>query len=362
VNRSTLPALLTGTAILGIALVISARPEDVSHPAPTAEALPRAVRTDVVTLTDAGRTVRLAGVTRAADRASLAFTLPARVASRPVDVGDRVVAGQLVARLDDREYRLAEASAAASLAELDVRLEQARRDRDRAARLVAARAGTLEELEQLEAAATALQAARSAAAVRLDESRRRLGETRLEAPFDGTVTEVGLEPGEWASPGRMVVALSGTGPVELRVEAPESVRGSIVRGATVAVELPLVGGRSGGRVASVAAAATGAGGLFPVVVELDPGPDVVAGLAAEVTLPLDAPPRLSVPLAAVLDRGSSRPAVLRVAGGRVERVEVVPDQVIGDRVALRPSALSEGDRVAVAGHTSLVDGDAVEVF
>ncbi len=361
-NRSTLPALLTGAAILGIAVAISARPDDVPDPAPTDGALPRTVRTDAVTLTDAGRTIRLAGVTRATDRASLAFTLPARLVERPLDVGDRVAAGQLVARLDDREYRLAEASAAASLAELDVRLGQARRDRDRTARLVAAKAATLEELEQLEAAATALQAARNAAAVRLDESRRRLGETRLEAPFDGTVTEVGLEPGEWASPGQMVVALSGSGPVEVRVEAPESVRGSIVRGAPVTVDLPLVGGRTGGRVASVAAAATGAGGLFPVVVVLDPGPDVLAGIAAEVTLPLDAPPRLSVPLAAVLDRGSSRPSVLRVAGGRVERVEVLPDEVIGDRVALRSSALAEGDRVAVAGHTSLVDGDAVEVL
>lgn len=107
-----------------------------------------------------------------------------------------VRAGQIMARLDDREFRLADRTAAAAVSELEVRLAQARRDRTRVAGLVAAKAATTEELEQVGAASDALEAAHEAAVARRDESRRLLTEAVLTAPFDGTVTAVHREPGE----------------------------------------------------------------------------------------------------------------------------------------------------------------------
>jgi multidrug efflux pump subunit AcrA (membrane-fusion protein) len=63
----------------------------------------------------------------------------------------------------------------------------------------------------------------------------------------------------------------------------------------------------------------------------------------------------------VLNPGSSRPAVFRVSDGRAERVFVEIGDVVGDRIVV-DGALSAGDLIAVAGHTALAEGDAVEVF
>lgn len=357
-----LPTLVIGSATLGLAVALAAWPDAPEPEGDRVAAPARAVRVAPVEAGDGTRPVRLPGVTRAVRRAELAFTVPARVATRPVDVGDAVRAGQTLATLDDREYRLAERTAAAALAELDVRLAQAERDADRVRRLVEARAATTEEREQVEAATSSLAAARDAAAARHDETRRLLDEARLIAPFAGTVTAVHVEPGEWASPGRPVVELAGSTAVEVRIEVPESVRPRIAPDSRVDVDLPMLGLSATGIVASVADAAAGPGGLFPVVVALDPAPGIVAGLTAEVVLTLSSTPHLTVPLAAVLDSGSDRPSIFRIDAGRAERIEVVPGRVLGDRIEVRAADLSAGDRVAVVGHTALADGDAVEVF
>ena len=356
-NRST---LIVGLSVLAVAAALSARPDGAASGAGPRTVRARVVRVAPVEIGAAEREVRLPGVTRAARRATVSFTVPARIARRPVEVGDRVRKGQVLAVLDDREFRNAELAARAAVAELGARREQARRDLERNERLAAARAATGEELEQTRAAAAAHEAGHAAATVRLEESRRLLREGVLTAPFDATVTAVHLEPGEWAGPGAPVVELSGSGAVEVEVEAPETVRARIATGSPVTVELPFLGAATTGRVTAVAGAASGPGGLFPVVVALDPAPGVIAGLAADVVLTLEAQPELTVPLGAVIDPGSARPSVFRIADGVARRVPVQPGRVVGDRLAVRAELFAD-DLVAVSGHTSLADHDSVEV-
>lgn len=351
---------VAGTGFLAGALVMTAG-SDTPSPEVGAERAPRRVELAAVEDAAASRSIRLAGVTRAVERAQLSFSIPARLATRGVEIGDRVRASQLLASLDGREYRLAEQAAAASLAELEVRLEQARREEVRTRTLAALEAATAEELEQRIAAVSALAAAADAAAARLAETRRLIAESTLEAPFAGTVTAVHLEPGEWVAPGRPVVELAGNGAVEVSVEVPESSWARIAVGQPVSVDLPFVGLELEGRITSIASVSMGPGGLFPTEVQIEPRPGLAAGLAAVVVLPLAAESALTVPLKAVLNPGSSSPSVFRIVDGRAERVAVRPGQLLGDRIVVE-GTLAAGDRVAVAGHTALADGDAVEVF
>ena len=357
-NRSQLATILTGSAILATAVGLAAWPD------PSAEnSKVRAVSTVTVVqvrTTSEARLLRLSGVTRAADRARLSFAVPARLATRPVEVGDAVRPGQVLGTLDDREYRLAERAATAALAELEVRLTQARRDLERVERLVANEAATDEELERMLASVGALEAAHDAAAARLAETSRLTQEGVLHAPFAGTVTAVHLEPGEWVSPGAPVVEIAGSGAVEVVVEAPEAVRSGLVEGAEVTVDLPFQERKVRGTVTAIAAAAAGPGHLFPVEVTLDRSESVAAGLTAEVVFSLKSKPELVVPLEAVLNPGSSRPAVFRVADGRVSLVPVRLGRVTGDGITVQ-AELTDGDRVAVSGHTAIADGDTVEV-
>ena len=159
------------------------------------------------------------------------------------------------------------ATARASLAELAARRAQSERDHARAEQLVAAKAATREELEQTAAAVDAIEAAEEAAGARLTEAKRRLDETNLKAPFDGTVTDVHFEPGEYARAGTPVVTLSGDGEVEVEIEVPEAVIPHIEAGDEVDLSLPIPRASDviAGTVKSVGRTAAGPGRLFPVV-------------------------------------------------------------------------------------------------
>lgn len=353
---------MIGALVLSVAVVIGAMPAETEDSAVKREGNTRIVQVDTVERTPSSREVRLPGVTRSAERASLAFAVSGRLASRPVEVGDRVREGQVLARLDDTEYALANRSAEAVLGELDVRLDQARRDEARVEQLAGAQAATAEELEKTQAGTATLVAAREAAAARAEDTRRLLAETTLRAPFDATVTRVMIEPEEWASAGKTVLELSGSSAVEVRVEVPESVWSRIAPGSGVRVDFPMSGTSAQGTVESVSNAAAGAGSLFPVIVAVEAGNGVVVpGMTAEVVIPLATRDELTVPLAAVLDSGSSSPSVFVVEGDIARRVAVRPGGLIGERLTVSADTLEEGAWVAVVGHTALVNGDKVEV-
>jgi RND family efflux transporter MFP subunit len=346
-----------GISLLGAALVLAAWPSS-QESAPGIEI--RVVTVAPVTLVETGRTLRLPGVTRAAQRANLSFTVPARLVTRPVEVGDQVRSGQVLAKLDDRQLRHAVRAAESAAAELDVRLAQAGRDQARVQQLVAVQAATAEELEKVTALAAALTAARDAAQAELQDARRMLDETWLRAPYAGTVATVLSEPGEWVSPGRPVIELVGNGPVELEVEVPESVVAGLAVGRPVQVELPFADRKVSGRLQSVGRVTNGPGRLFPVVVGLSEETNVAAGMTAELMLEVHAAAEIAVPLQAVLNPGSTSPSLFRARNGRAEQIPVELGRLHGNLVVVR-CQLEPGDYVVVTGHTALSDGDSVEV-
>lgn len=310
------------------------------------------------------REVRFAGVIRAADRADLSFPLGARLAARPVEVGDRVGAGQVVARLDAREMSNAVDAAVAAVEEVAANRRGVDKDLEREESLFAVEAATREQVDRARERAVALAAAADAARSRLREARRLQTEASLVAPFAGTVTRVAAEPGEFVRPGQTIVTLSGRGALEVEVGLPESMAAELAVGAEVEVELPLAGGRVlAARVERVGRASEVGGGLFPAVVALDPGDDLLPGMTAEVIFRVGGQSSglLAVPLAAVLNPGGRRPEVFRLDGDRVTRTAVEVEALVGERVAVRGD-LEPGAEVVVTGHTSLLDGDRVEVI
>lgn len=367
--------ILAGAGLLAFALALSmaaAGPlADGDAPArrPAADAAqPRLVETGGVTPSTTASTVGFAGTVRAVRRGALSFTVGGRLAERPVSVGQRVSAGAVLARLDRDELRHAVDAAEAAAAESAARAAQARRDLERVRRLTAAKAATAEELEQARSAAEVAAATAGNAAARLDEARRRLAEGVLSAPWDGTVTEVLMEPGEYAEAGAPVVRLSGDGALEVEVQLPESLLAAVSVGQEVAVEPTFGAAPRSGRVSSVGHAAAGPGHLYPVLVELPQtaqGSGLLPGAGAEVRFRRAPRGELSVPLAAVLNPGGSGAAVFAVRDGRAVRVPVRVGALDGARVAVLPTGgedggrLRSGERVVVAGHTGLIDGDPV---
>jgi len=350
---------LIGLSFLGTALAFGFWPERREMAISESENTLVQVETVASELTQ--REIRFSGITRAKKHAVLSFSVPARMVERPVEAGDHVAKGQVIARLDVREFDNAVDRSRAVVTELRVRLAQAGRDRQRLKRLIKDGAVATKDFERATAAADALQAALKAAEARLREARRIRSEADLKPPFGGTITAVRLEPGEWAEPGRPVVELSGDSQFELEVEVPETVIGLLDEGERVDVLLPLVGRKKlQGRVDSLARAALSSGRLFPLVVALDPAEGLTAGLTAELILTIRTEPKLLVPLSAVVNPGTSQPSLFVVENNRAHKVAVELGSFNGDRVAVSGN-LSAGDRVVVSGHTTLSDGKSVEV-
>lgn len=299
--------------------------------------------------------------TRPAEQARVAFAQPGRMVHRDVEVGDAVAEGDELAVLDLEPYRLQVAAAGARIDEIDAQAEQLERERERAARLLAADFGTAQQLEQIDAQAQALAAGRAAANAQRREASRRQRDATLRAPWSGVVAEVYAEPGEVVAAGQPILLLADPDAVEVEVEVPEAIYARLDVGMPVRVTLPLSGQRVvPGTIAQRGDIAPGVGRLFPVVVRVD-DPEVVAGMAAEVHIDVPAPRGVRVPMAAVVDASGVAPTVFVVDGDVVQRVGVRVVDVALDGAVVELGAVEPGAQLVVAGHVGLADGARVEV-
>lgn len=347
-------ALLTG----GIYLTIQP-PADADADVVVVHETPR-VRVDRASSAPDHRELTVYGVTRAADRTVLAFAVPGRMLERHVEVGDTVTAGDLVAVVDEAPMRNEQRAASAAIDDLQARLDQVERERQRVQDLIAADLGTGQALDSLDADARSLEAGLDAARARLSEARRLRGETELRAPFDGVVTDVLVEPGQVVAAGTPVLVVTGASGAEVEVGVPETAVARIRVGAQVAVRFPLTGSTSLTGTVTHIARASGPGRLFPVTVALPPDADTMPGVTAEVDLRLPEPAGVAVPVGAVVDPTGAGAAVFAVHEGTARRVPVHIRRITGD-LAVVDGELVPGTEVVVAGMGGITDGDAVEV-
>jgi RND family efflux transporter MFP subunit len=359
--------VLGAAALLGVGGLAGARFLPVSHAKPPQEPVafstgPRAVRVQAVTADQSALEVRMRAPVRAREQATLAFVVSGRVVQRAVDVGQRVKKGAILAQLDLAPFQLALQAEQGRYAQLEAELAQLGRDTERSQQLFDADVIAREEFERFTAQHASKQAAFAAEESLLADARRRLEESRLRAPFSGTVTRIFIDRGEYAQTGQAVLSLSATSDLEVEVEVPARLLGTVHVDAGVDVWIPEMGDHHfQGKVRFVGRASSGSGQLFPVVVGLPQEAETPPGALAEVTFSGDAGGCLTVPLSAVLDPSGESPFVYRVRDGKAEEVPVDVVRFSPKGVAVR-SKLKVKDLVVVDGLPHLLDGDEVKVI
>lgn len=352
------PASRYATLVLSFLAVACGDPPGADD-APVAQAHP--VEVAEIAAIDTDRSFALTGVTRAADRAQLAFQVSGRLTERAVSIGDEVAKGDLIARLAQPELQPAAQAARARAEQLASELAQAERDLARVRDLFERDAATRQELESAQSQRDSLAAAKRRAHAEAERAERLLGETRLTAPVAGTVAQVHFQAGEFVPAGQTVVELAGGGALEVEIGLPETLLAEVAVGDEAHLDLPLLGGEVTGRVTELASASPGPGRLFPAVITLDSGPALRPGVTVAWHLRSTGGSRLSVPVAAIASTGGrSQPKVFRVENGTVRAVPVALGVVVGERVVVS-GELAAGDRVVTLGLDGLVDGRAVEV-
>jgi RND family efflux transporter MFP subunit len=292
-----------------LAGLIAATVTGCDKPAPPTSQV-RPVRTVTVERGAEGETVSLTGHIRAKDQVNLAFRLDGRVIERPVNVGDVLKAGKVVAKLDPQIQQNGLNSAQAELASAEAVLTQARLTFGRQQQLVkdgwTSRANFDEARQKLETTQGQVDAAQA----QLRTAQEQLSYTVLSADAPGAVTAKGAEPGEVVHAGQMIVQLARQGGRDAVFDVPEVFMRTGPRDPLVQIALtndPTV--RATGRVREVSPQADSATRTWQVKVGIiDPPQGMQLGSTVTGSIKLSAPPGVEIP-ASALTEANGNPAV-----------------------------------------------------
>ena len=189
------------------------------EPAPTPAPI-RPVLTTIVETRGIGESITLTGHIRAQDEVSLAFRIDGKLIERFANVGDRVVAGQLVAKLDPQNelnaLRTAQADLVAAQAVLTQTQGTEARQRDLLQKGITTRSQYEQAMQQLETARSQVDSAEA----RLHTATDRRSYTELHADAPGAVIARGAEPGEVVRAGQMILQVAREGAKDAIFDVP----------------------------------------------------------------------------------------------------------------------------------------------
>ncbi len=328
---------------------------------PISEARP--VRAVAVHQGAEGEIISLTGQVRAKDEAALAFRLDGRMIERSVHVGDRLAAGQVVARLDPQIQENALRSAEANLASMEAVLTQARLTFARQQELLRDGWTTRANFDEVQQKLLTAQAQVDSAEAQVRTAREQQNYTVLSADAAGAVTAVGAEPGEVVHAGQMVVQLAREGGRDAVFDVPEQLLRNGPRDPMVEIALGNDAQvKATGRVREIAPQADSATRTFQIKVGItDPPGPMRLGATVVGRLRLSAPPGFKVP-ASALTETDGRPAVwivdpksktVSLRGVEVARYDQA-DVVIS-------KGLNTGEFVVTAGVQTLHPGQKVRL-
>jgi RND family efflux transporter MFP subunit len=304
--------------------------------------------------------LRLPAALRSARRARPAFLHSGYLAERPVELGRQVAAGDLLATLHNPSLQPGVQAAEAAVREAREQLAQLDRETLRLAELRERRVVAEDELERTRSRRDAAREALGSAEARLGEARDQLAESRLRAPFAGVIMDVHVEPGDFVAAGQPVLELADPGRLELRLEMPAARAETLLIGTPITVQRSADGRAAQGVVREIGGALPGRS--RPVIVELQPTPGWLPGESVYALLEGAGERALFVPLAAIVNPGTSINRVFRInARQQVEAVQIELGTLADGWVAIQ-GPLEAGDRVVIAGQSMLLEGEAVRVL
>jgi RND family efflux transporter MFP subunit len=297
------------------------------------------------------------GVVRARYETDLGFRIAGKIVTRFVNVGDRVRAGDLVARLDPQDLRLQVESAEAELAAATSNLAQAAADLERYTSLRARGYASVAEFDRKKAANDEAEGRLKRARRSLDLARNQLGYAELKADTDGVITAALAEPGQVVAVGQAVARVAQSGEKEAVIALPETWLGEVEQ-STAKVQLWSDRSRTfPARLRELSPQADPATRTYAARFTIGEANESVAfGMTATVTLTHKADaPVAKLPLSAILNRGTG-PSVYVVdeSGGLVLRPVTVGS--FNEDAALVTSGLTDGEKVVTLGVQKLEAG------
>lgn len=354
-SQSIPPALYLAIILMGL---VGCTRDD---PAPSPDI--RTVRAERVGATNAKSETTYAGEVRPRYESDLAFRVGGRITARRVEVGSRVVAGQVIATLDPQDYALAASAAHSQLIAARAEAQLAQQDLKRFTQLREQNFISQAELDRRSSTTKATLARTQQLSAEATRQGNQRSYTRLSAPHAGVITRISAEPGEVVAAGQAVAQLARTGELDAVINVPENELGKLKIGHALTIRLWSAPGKVyAGTLRELSPVADPATRTYTARVAFtQPDPEVKLGMTATVSRSTTSSARLSVAQTALFQvNGHPQVWVVDPGTGKVTPRTVRLGDLVGQRATI-VSGLAAGEWVVTAGVHKLAPGQQVRL-
>ena len=301
------------------------------------------------------------GIVEAVEYVKLAFRVSGQVINLPVVEGQRVKKGQLIAAIDPRDISL---QYAADKAAYETAAAQVERNK----RLLGRQAISVQEYE---ISVANYQKAKSA----YELSSNNMRDTKLTAPFDGSIEKRLVENYQRVNSGEGIVQLVNTQKLRIKFTVPADYLYLLrAKDVTFKVVFDTYPGTTFNAKLEEYLDISTAGTGIPVTITIeDPAfnrslYDVKPGFTCKIKLASDVAPFLeeklvNIPLSAIFGESENQKTyVWVVKDNKVNKREVTVYSPTGEANALISAGIQPGETIVIAGVHQLVDGQTVKVI
>ena len=325
---------------------------------------PRPVRYLRAGLTGVGNIAYLPGEVRPRYEQRYGFRVGGKIASRLVDIGQEVKAGQVLALLDAQDVMptINAQEAQVGVARSDFQLQQSELKRQRELRDKGFVSGAA--LERQTAATDAAQSRLHAAQAQLANVRNNLDFQTLRADKMGVVVAVDADAGSVVAAGQSVVRVAQLGEKEIAVNVPERVVALMKQATGFAATMDAVADKTyTAKLRELSPAADPASRTYSARLSItDDDGALKIGMSATVRLALGEAQAIVLPNSALYTRDDvTRVWLVDRASETVKPVAVKLGRSTNDGVVI-VSGLNPGDLVVTAGANLLLAGQKVRLL
>jgi len=317
-----------------------------------------AIKTDtppvrVITLTVLPRrledTIKLPGYVEPAEDLLVKTEVSGQVVQILAEEGAQIKPGQVLAQLDDRDYK-------SRLSRIEANHRLAKLEYDRIYSLDKKKITAASRLDEIEARLNDVSAQQA-------EAELALNRTRILAPIEGQINEIIAKQGSFLGVGDPVAQIIRLSDVKIAVGIPESDVASFLdlKEATVVIDA-LEKRRVTGKKIFLSRQPRNLAHLFELELKI-PNTDghILPGMFASVELVRDVYEKaLVIPLYAVINLGDEQFVYIE-KDGSAKKIPVDVGQLVDWQVHIT-SGISANNKVIVVGHRLLSDGQPVEVI
>jgi RND family efflux transporter MFP subunit len=313
------------------------------------------------------------GRAKATQEVDLSFRVAGPLITRPVKVGDEVSQGDIVARIDPRDFEVELSNVKAQLAQARALLERAEADYRRLQSIFKTDPGATSEAAIDEARANRDRARANVDSLKaaVTSAEDQLSYTYLKAPFDGTVVATYVENFEDVRAKEAIVRLLDDSQIEMVVNIPESLISLSRYVTSVYVVFDAFPGHElTAKLKEVGTEASETTRTYPVTLIMEQPDDIkiLAGMAGKtVRADLDLPEErrvtgLEVPVAATfVSEGKTHVWVIDEQTKTVSKREITTGELTDFGIKVL-TGVKPGEWIATAGVNYLREGQQVRLL